>query len=185
MCRSGVALPVDARNEPPSFVEPRRPVAAEVLVGGDDVRRVARELGLVGVALGCLGEPGLLEELRIDRREIRVGDVRRVLRIRDVENHVAGVPVRDEHQEAAADLLHDHVVMEDLDEIRRAVLEDLRELPVEVVLGDHRRLLGVRDVDDVDVRPLLVVDDDGIRLRSGVPREDAVDLVRVLLALPP
>ena len=43
--------------------------------------------------------------------------------------------------------------------------------------------MRVGDVDDVDVLALLVVNDDRICLVAGVPCEDAVGLVRVLLAL--
>ena len=47
---------------------------------------------------------------------------------------------------------------------------------------EEERLLRVGDVHDVDVGAFLVVDDHRIRLVAGVPGEDAVDLVRRLLA---
>ena len=133
------------------------------------------------VALGALAQVGLRRELRVRIREVRVREVAGVPRVGDVELHVAAVPVRDEHDLARADPLHDDVVVEDLTEAVRPALRDPREELEQVVLGDEARLPRVREVDDVDVVPLPVVDEDRVGPRSGVPGEDAVDLVGDLL----
>ncbi|MGH9290614.1 MAG: hypothetical protein ACRD0V_20345 [Acidimicrobiales bacterium] len=68
------------------------------------------------------------------------------------------------------------------EDLAQSELGDLRERLVQVVLGDQTRLLGVGDVDDVDIGALLVVDDHRVGLGAGVPGEDAVDLIGGLLA---
>ena len=72
---------------------------------------------------------------------------------------------------------------EDLDEVRRSRLNDQREILVEVILTDQFRLLRIRDVDDVDITTLFVVDDHRIRLVAGIPGKHTVGLVGGLLAL--
>ena len=121
--------------------------------------------------------PALGEELDVGVPEVGIRQIAGLFRIGHVELHVAAVPVRHEHHLAPADLLDDDVVVEDVDEVRRAGLRDLREFVAQRVLGDEERLARIRDVDDVDVARLEVVDQDRVRPCPGIPREHAVDLV--------
>ena len=105
-------------------------------------------------------------------------------RVGDVEEHVPAVPVRNGHDLFRPDLLDDHVVVEDLDEVGDAGLKDVRKHLVEIVFGDHFCHLGVADVENIDIRSLLVVDDHRVCLVAGVPREDAVYLVGAFLPWP-
>jgi hypothetical protein len=132
----------------------------------------------VGVSLGRLAQPGLGGELGVETREVGIGEVTGLPRIRDVELDVTAVPVRDEHDLARADPLHDDVVVEHVGEVRRSRLHDPLESLPEVVLRDEHGLPRVADVRDVDVARLAVVDEDRVCPASGIPREDAVNLVR-------
>ncbi|MDQ3669955.1 MAG: hypothetical protein M3377_06710, partial [Actinomycetota bacterium] len=109
-----------------------RTVRREVLVRPDDEAVVDRPLGLMGVALGRERDSELLEQLRVDRRVLEVGDVLRIRRVVDVQDHPAAVPVGQEHVPGAVDLLHDHVVQGRVDQT------DFRLVDVEVVQVELR-----------------------------------------------
>jgi len=137
----------------------------------------------VGVALRLA-----LGQQRVGDGEIAVADVFWVGRVVDVQDHVAAVPVGEQHGLDALDVLDDHVVEEGAGEgaeqaVIGAGLGDLREEGVEVVLADQDGLLRIGDVVNVDVGSLHVVHDDQVGAVSGLPRKRAVDLVRVVRAI--
>ncbi len=155
---------------------------SEVLVRTDHVGVVLGELRLMAVALRRHDEAAL-GGLRVGVGEVGVAEVDGCMHVGHVDLDVAGVPVGQQHDLPAANVLDDHVVQEGLDEVARRGLQNLGELLVEVVLRGQERLPRVGYVHDVDIGALFVVHDDRVRLGTRVPREDAVDLVGVLLAL--
>ena len=97
----------------------------------------------------------------------------------DIQDDVPGVPVGEEHQVVALDLLDDHVVKEAGSERSHAIrLGVLGAGPVgEAHLGDERRAARIGDVEDVDVLGLLVIDDDDVGMLALLPGKGAVDLI--------
>jgi hypothetical protein len=68
---------------------------------------------------------------------------------------VPAVPVREQHQPLACDVL-DHHVVEERSTCTEVIVDVLRahEVAVEVVLAHYHRLLRVGDVEDVDIGTL-------------------------------
>jgi hypothetical protein len=138
-----------------------------------------RELRLVGVALWRLP----VGEQRIGPVEAGVADVLRVRRVVNVELHVAGVPVGNEHRLDAVDLLdHDVVVVHDVAE--RALVLDV-EARAQIVLSHGPRRGRIRDLPDVDVGraelgAVVVGHDDERPPAVVVPHEGAVRVVHHL-----
>ena len=117
------------------------------------------------------------QQQRVDGGVVGVAQEHRVRRVGHVEEHPAAVPVRQEHDPCAVDLLHDDVVEERFGE------EQLGLVDVEVVgidLGDQHRVLGIGDVEDVDVGRLHLVLRDEVGVLARGPHEHAVGLVRVV-----
>jgi hypothetical protein len=105
--------------------------------------------------------------------ERRVADVLDVCGVVDVHAHIAGIPIGGLQHLGAVDLL-DHAVVEQDQVPQRALIDDLRELLDQVVLGYRLRIAWVGHVEDVDVVQLEVVDDEQVRLAAVLPHEDAV-----------
>ena len=133
----------------------KRPVRREVLVRRQDELVVRVPVGLVAVPLrGCE-----LRHERVGEPVVRIRHKDGVRRVVDVQQHLTGVPIGDEQEVVPADPLALHVVVED----RVAVgVRALGARPVlEPNLGQHDRAGRIRDVEDVHVRQVLVVLEEG------------------------
>ena len=130
----------------------------------------------MGIAFRRQADAGLLQQFRIDGREVGIVEQHGRCRIGDIEYRIAAIPVRRVHDVLVADFPHRHVVKKRVAEIEI----DLGNVQyVQVDFSKEARAARIGDVENIDILRILIVHRHQIGLVADRPSKGAVGLVRV------